>query len=266
MSELVLAPAGRRTTRTAVLVESATLTARAFRLSLRNVEALIMAVALPIMLMVLFVYLFGGALNTGTPYVDYVVPGVMLVCAGFGAGTTAVSVAHDLTGGIMDRFRSLDVRGEALIQGQVVASVLRNLFSSALVLGVALAIGFRSDTDLAHWLAALGILTLFIVAVSWLAAALGILAKNPEGASGLTFLISFLPYPSSAFVPIHTMPSWLRAFAEHQPVTPVIDSIRALLLGGRVGSSAWQAIIWSVAITAASVLLAGLLFRRRTAA
>ncbi|MDX6204196.1 MAG: type transport system permease protein [Frankiales bacterium] len=266
MSELALPTPGHRTTRTPVLVESATLAGRALRLSLRNVEALIMAVALPIMLMVIFVYLFGGALSTGTPYVDYVVPGVMLVCAGFGAGTTAVSVAHDLTGGIMDRFRSMDVRGEALIQGQVIASVLRNLFSSALVLGVALAIGFRSDAGPARWLAATGILTLFIVAVSWLAATLGILAKNPEAAGGLTFLISFLPYPSSAFVPIHTMPGWLRGFAQHQPVTPVIDSIRALLLGGPVGSTAWQAVAWSVAITAVSVLLAGVLFRRRTAA
>ena len=261
MSELTVSPPARIRVRT----ESTTLVARALRLSSRNVEALIMAVALPVMLMVIFVYLFGGALATGTPYVDYVVPGVMLVCAGFGAGTTAVSVAHDLTGGIMDRFRSMDVRGEALIQGQVVASVARNLFSSVLVLGVALAIGFRSNADALHWLGAAGILTLFIVALSWLAAAIGILAQNPEAASGMTFLISFLPYPSSAFVPIHTMPSWLQGFAAHQPVTLVIDTMRALLLGGPVGDKAWEASVWCVAITAGSVLLAGVLFRRRTA-
>jgi ABC-2 type transport system permease protein len=263
MSEATLPVAGRP--RTPVLVESATLAARALRLSTRNVEALIMAVALPVMLMVMFVYLFGGALNTGTSYVNYVVPGVMLVCAGFGAGTTAVSVAHDLAGGIMDRFRSMDVRGEALIQGQVVASVVRNLFSSALVVGVALAIGFRSDAGVGRWAAAAGILGAFVIALSWLAAAIGILAKNAEAANGLTFLISFLPYPSSAFVPVHTMPSWLRGFAEHQPVTPVIDSVRALLLGTPVGDSAWQALVWSGAITATSLLLAGVLFRRRTA-
>ncbi len=257
MSELTLA-------RTSALTESATLVARALRLSRRNVEALIMAVALPVMLMVIFVYLFGGALDTGTSYVDYVVPGVMLVCAGFGAGTTAVSVASDLTGPIIDRFRSMDVRGEALIQGQVIASVLRNLFSSALVVGVAVAIGFRSHSTVLRWLAALAILTLFVVALSWLAAAIGILASNAEAASGMTFLISFLPYPSSAFVPVHTMPWWLRGFAQHQPVTSVIDALRALLLGGKVGSSAWEAVVWSVGITLGSVLLAGVLFRRRT--
>jgi ABC-2 type transport system permease protein len=262
MSELLLDPAPAA--RTSPLVESATLVSRALRLSRRNVEALIMAVALPVMLMVIFVYLFGGALNTGTSYVNYVVPGVMLVCAGFGAGTTAVSVASDLTGSIMDRFRSMDVRGEALIQGQVVASVVRNLFSSALVIGVAFAIGFRSHSTPLRWLAALGILTLFVLALSWLAAAIGILASNPEAASGMTFLISFLPYPSSAFVPVHTMPWWLRGFAQHQPVTPVIDSLRALLLGGPVGSSAWEAVVWSVGIMVGSVLLAGVLFRRRT--
>jgi ABC-2 type transport system permease protein len=262
MSDLTLTRT--RAVRTSALTESATLVSRALRLSRRNVEALITAVALPMMLMVMFVYLFGGALNTGTPYVNYVVPGVILVCAGFGAGTTAVSVASDLTGAIMDRFRSMDVRGEALIQGQVIASVVRNLFSSALVIGVAFAIGFRPHSSVLRWLAALGILTLFVVALSWLAAAIGILASSPEAANGLTFLISFLPYPSSAFVPVHTMPWWLRGFAQHQPVTSVIDSLRALLLGGHVGSSAWQAVVWSLGIIVGSVLLAGVLFRRRT--
>lgn len=245
--------------------ESLVLIARALRLSRRNVEALVTAAALPVMLMVMFVYLFGGALQTGTAYVDYVVPGVIVVCAGFGAGTTAVSVATDLSGPIIDRFRTLDVRGAALVQGQVLASVLRNLFSTVLVVAVALAIGFRTSVGPVRWLAAAGVLAAFVVAVSWLAAAIGILARNAEAASGLTFLISFLPYPSSAFVPIHTMPSWLRGFASYQPVTPVVDAMRSLLLGRPVGDAAWQSLVWSGGIAVAAALLAGVLFRRRTA-
>lgn len=243
--------------------DATTLAVRGFRLSLRNVDGLITALVLPIMLMVLFVYLFGGAINTGGHYVDYVVPGVLLVCVSFGAATTAVSVAHDLSGGIIDRFRSLDVRGEALINGHVLASVARNLISTALVFGVAFAIGFRSPASPLQWLGAIGVLAMFVIALSWLAAAIGILARSAEAANGMTFLISFLPYPSSAFVPTHTLPSWLRGFAEHQPATPVINAMRALLHGDPVGSAAWQAAAWSVGIAAASVVLAGILFRRR---
>jgi ABC-2 type transport system permease protein len=236
---------------------------RSLRLSLRNVDGLITAFALPVMMMLMFVYLFGGAIRTGTRYVDYVVPGVLLVCVGFGAATTAVSVAQDLTGGIIDRFRAMDVRGETLINGHVVASVARNFLSSALVFGVALAIGFRPHGDPAHWLAAIGILGMFVLALSWFAAAVGILVRSAEAAQGITFLVSFLAYPSSAFVPIRTMPSWLQGVASNQPETAVADSIRALLNGTPVGASAWHAIAWSVGIIAVSIVLAGGLFRRR---
>jgi ABC-2 type transport system permease protein len=243
--------------------DATTLAVRGFRLSLRNVDGLITALVLPIMLMVLFVYLFGGAIHTGGHYVDYVVPGVLLVCVSFGAATTAVSVAHDLSGGIIDRFRSLDVRGVALINSHVLASVARNLMSTALVFGVAFAIGFRSDASVLNWLGAIGILAMFVIALSWLAAAIGIMARSAESASGMTFLISFLPYPSSAFVPTHTLPSWLRGFAEHQPATPVINAMRALLHGDAVGAAAWQAAAWSLGLAAFAVVLAGVLFRKR---
>jgi ABC-2 type transport system permease protein len=239
------------------------LVARCLRLSLRNVDGLMTALALPVMLMVMFVYLFGGAIDTGTKYIDYVVPGVLLVCVGFGAGTTAVSVAEDIASGITDRLRSMDVRGEALIAGHVVASVARNLASAALAVAVAFALGFRPDAGAGRWLAAIGILTLFVLAISWLAAAIGILVRSAETAQGVTFLVSFLPYPSSAFVPIHTMPTWLQGFASHQPVTEVVDTLRALLTGAPVGASAWHAVAWSIAIMAVSVVLAGILFGRR---
>ncbi len=243
--------------------EALTMINRALRLSLRNVDALTTAFALPILLMLMFVYLFGGAIRTGTHYVDYVVPGVMLVCISFGASMTAVSVANDLTSGIIDRLRSMDVRGETLINGHVVASVARNMLSCTLAIAVAVAIGFRPHGNPVNWLAAACILALFVLALSWFAAAIGTLVDSPEAAQGTAFLVSFLAYPSSAFVPIHTMPAWLQGFASNQPVTAVADATRALLNGVPAGASAWHAIAWSIAIITASVALAGALFRRR---
>src|SRR6201989_3055237 len=161
--------------------EALTLSGRSLRLSRRNLEALITALMLPIMLMLMFVYLFGGAIDTGTKYVTYVVPGVLLLCAGFGSSLTAVSVNEDMHGGIVDRFRSMDVNGAALLGGHVVASVLRNLASTAIVFGVAFAIGFRPHAGALAWLEALGVLLGFVLAMSWLAAAVGLLANSPEG-------------------------------------------------------------------------------------
>jgi ABC-2 type transport system permease protein len=242
-----------------------TMIVRSVRLSNRSVDAMITALMLPIILMLVFVYLFGGAIHTGTSYVNYVVPGALLVCAGFGVGSTAVSVSQDLAGGVVDRFRSMDVRGEAIVAGHVVASVLRNLASTVLVFAVAIPIGFRSSASPLAWLGAAGIFALFVFAMSWLCAALGVAAGSPEAATGLTFLISFLPYPSSAFVPIKTMPSWLQGFAHHQPATCVIDTLRGLLLGGPVASQAAQAVAWCLGITVLGVVLSGALFRRKTA-
>jgi ABC-2 type transport system permease protein len=242
-----------------------TMAGRSLRLALRTPDALLTSLLLPIMLMLLFVYLFGGAIQTGTRYVTYVVPGVLLLCAGFGAASTAVSVSHDLTGGIVDRFRSLDVGGAAILAGHVAASVVRNLASTVLVLGVAFLIGFRPSAGPLDWLAAAGVLLLYILAISWLSAAVGVLARSPEAAGGFTFLMAFLPYPSSAFVPIDTMPTWIHGIAENQPVTPAIESIRGLLLGTPVGNSPWLAAAWCGGILVASVALSGVLFRRRTA-
>ncbi|HXZ99417.1 MAG TPA: ABC transporter permease [Candidatus Binatia bacterium] len=247
----------------AVGTQALTLVRRSWRLSLRRVDALTTSLALPVILMVMLVYIFGGAIRTGGNYVDYVMPGVLAVCVGFGAGNTAVSVAQDLTTGIIERFRAMDVPGEALINSHVVASVARNLVSCALVLGVAVAIGFRSPAGPLAWLAAAAILALFLLALSWLSAAIGVAARSAEAASGIAFFIAFLAYPSSALVPVQTMPSWLRGVAEAQPITPLVDTIRALLGGMPVGASAWHAVLWSLGISAGSILLAGFLFRRR---
>jgi ABC-2 type transport system permease protein len=238
---------------------------RCVRLSSRTLDVLIMSLVMPIMLMVLFVYLFGGAIETGTDYVTYVVPGVILLCAGFASAQTAVSVSQDMKSGIIDRFRSMDVGGAAVVGGHVIASVLRNVVATVVVFGVALLIGFRPSAGPLAWLGAAGILLAFMLAISWLAATMGLIANNPEAAAGFTFFAAFLPYPSSAFVPIDTMPSWLHGFASHQPVTPVIETLRGLLLGTPVGTHPWQALAWCAGILAVSIAVAGVVFRRKTA-
>ncbi|MGW7357650.1 ABC transporter permease [Streptomyces sp. NPDC054802] len=248
-----------------LLTPALTMTGRCVRLSRRNVDAVITSMMLPVMLMLVFVYFFGGAINTGTQYVNYVVPGILVLCSAFGSAGTAVRVSEDMRGGIIDRFRSLDVSATSILAGHVVAAAVRNLFSTALVLGVGLLIGFRPSAPLTGWLAAGGILVAFLVALSWLSAAVGLLARTPEAAAGFTFFMMFLPYPSSAFVPIETMPTWLHGFADHQPVTPLIEALRGLLHDQPVGSAPWLALAWCGGILAVAVALSGVLFKVRTA-
>jgi ABC-2 type transport system permease protein len=239
------------------------LAGRAVRLSRRTPDALIMALALPVILMLLFVVLFGGAIQTGSAYVQYVVPGVLVLAATFGSGTTAVAVATDLDRGVVDRLRSLDVHGGAVLAGHVAATLLRSLVSSVLVVGVALALGFRPAAGPGEWVLAAVVLAVFVTAVAWLAAVLGLLAGSAEGAGGFAFFVSFLPYLSSAFVPVATLPSWLQGVASHQPITTVVDALRALLLGRPVGSLAVEAVLECAVVIALCVPLAGLLFARR---
>ena len=204
---------------------------RSLRLSARSPEALLTALMLPVMLMVVFVYLFGGAVSIGTKYVDYVAPGVLLLCAVTGASTTAVTVCQDMAGGIIDRFRSLDVPGTAVLAGHVTASLLRNVVS-----------------------------TLLVVAVAF-----GLLVRAPEAAGSAMFFLMFFSYASSAFVPVRTMPAWLRGFAGHQPATPVTETIRGLLLGHSGPLPLGAALAWCLGIGVVSTGIAAVLFRRRTA-
>ncbi|MCX4096907.1 ABC transporter permease [Nocardia sp. alder85J] len=244
--------------------EVRTMTGRNLRHTLRSPDTVIMTVAVPIMILLLFVYVFGGAMRVDGHYVDYVVPGIILLCAGFGSGTTAVGVCTDMRNGIVDRIRALAVSRSSMLTGHVVDSVVRNLITTTLVVLVAVAIGFRPTTDPLRWLGVVGLVALFVLALSWLAAALGLLAANPEAANGFTFAYMFLPYVSSAFVPPDTMPGWLRWFAENQPITPIIETVRGLLIGTPTWHHAGLAIGWCVAIALAGYLLAGILMRRRT--
>ena len=242
---------------------SLTMIGRSLRISVRNFEALLLAVLLPIFLMLLFVYVFGGAIDTGTQYVNYVVPGIIILCAGFGSSSTAVSVANDMQNGIVDRFRSLPILGSAMLTGHVVASVARNLVATALVIGVGLLLGWRPTATPLDWLAAAGVLALFMIAFSYLAASLGLLVRSVDAANGATFTVTFLPYLSSAFVPVATLPGWLRPFAEHQPITPVVETVRGLLMGTPIGDNGGLAVAWFGGITVVAYLTASALFKRR---
>jgi ABC-2 type transport system permease protein len=243
------------------LSDSLTLIGRGVRHSARSIDAVMVAVILPVLILLMFVYVFGGALRSGGDYVDYVVPGMILLAAGFGAATTAVRVNEDMTSGVIDRFRSLPIVGTAVLTGQVVASVLRNLVATVAVLAVALIIGFRPHASALDWLAVIGILIAFMTAVSWLAAWFGLLAKSAETANAFSMIVMFLPYLSSAFVPTRTMPAGLRAVANAEPITPVVDTLRGLLSGSGGGDPA-LALAWCAGLMAIGVIGAALRFRR----
>lgn len=241
----------------------ATFIGRSVRLSVRNLEALTMAIVLPTMLMLLFTWVFGGAMSVGDSYVTYVVPGIVLLCAGFGAASTAVDVATDMRTGVIDRFRTMPIPGSGVLAGHVVASLLRNLVATGVVLLVALTVGFRPNANLLEWLATLGIVALWIFTITYIFAAIGLAASSPEAANGYGFILLFLPYISSAFVPVHTMPAWLQTVSRHQPVTPVTETIRGLLTGTPIGSNAVLAVTWCGGLLALAIVWAAWLFRRK---
>lgn len=240
-----------------------TFIARSLLHTLRTPDALIMAIALPTMLMLLFTFVFGGAIEPGGGYVDYVVPGIILLCAGFGAASTAVDVANDMTEGIIDRFRTMPIRAASVITGHVVASLVRNLVATAIVIAVAVLVGFRPTGSPLEWVAMFALVAAYILAITYLFAAIGLAASSPEAASGYGFFLMFLPYISSAFVPVDSMPEWLQWVAENQPLTPIIETIRGLLLGTEIGNSGWLAVGWCAFILVVAVVLTRILFRAK---
>jgi ABC-2 type transport system permease protein len=214
---------------------------------------------------------FGGALSATGGYVDYVVPGLIVLCAGFGAGTTAVAVATDMSNGIVDRIRSMPVFGSSLLVGHVIASLVRNVIATTLVVGVGLAIGWRPTGSAGSWIAAVAMILLFILALSWLAAAVGLLARSAEAATSFTMVLMFIPYVSTAFVPADTMPAVLREIATYQPFTPIVEAMRGLWMGRTstgtaVGHEVWIAAACCTAILVVSAVAAARLFRNRSAA
>ena len=254
---------------TYALTDTSVLIGRCVRRSLRDPEAFFTSLMLSVALMLLFVYILGGAMRTGEAYADYVVPGLIVLCAGFGAGTTAVAVATDMSSGIVDRFRSMPIRASSLLTGRIVASLARNLLATALVIGVGLGVGWRPSASPARWLAAAAMIVLFILAISWLAAAFGLVVRSAEAANSASFVFMFLPYASSAFVPVASMSAPLRAFAVNQPFTPIIETMRGLWMGrtstgAPVGHEALLAVAYCAVILVVSAAGASWLFRHRT--
>jgi len=245
-----------------VVADSAVMFQRVARRSLRNRDTLVVSLSMPILIMALFVYVFGGAIEVGMRYIDYVIPGIILLCTGFGASITATGVATDMTAGALDRFRTLPVYRQALLTGHAVEGVARNLAAVTVVFVVAFAFGFRPEAGIAAWLAVLALIAVFVHAITWLSVAMGLLADSPEAAGGFTYAIMFIPYVSSAFVDPRTMPGWLRGFADNQPATPVIDTVRGLLIGDAPDRMV-GALVWSVALTIVGYLFAAILFERR---
>jgi ABC-2 type transport system permease protein len=230
----------------------------------RNPEMLIQAVSLPIVLLLLFRFMIGGAIAVpGMAYIDYVLPGLVAVSVSFNATTTVVGVASDLTQGLVERFRSMPMTGPAVLVGHVVSGVLRSLLSLVVMVVVGLAIGFRPAGGVLGWLGTIGLLTLFATGVFWIATLLGSIAKTVEGAGGLGTILVFAPYATSALVPTASMPSVLRVIVENQPVTVLIDAIRGLMNGTELGSTGWLALAWWVVITAGAAYLAIRKFHRR---
>lgn len=246
------------------LGDTLALTTRNLRHAVRHVDNLVITLALPVFLMLLFVYVFGGAVGaSGTgAYVDYVVPGVMILVAGYAAASVAAQVATDVQAGLVDRLRSMPVHASGLLTGHVVATVLLNATSMAAVLAVALLEGYAPGASVGQWALALALVVLYTVSLTWVGVAMGLSVSGPEAASGMTFVLLFLPYVSSAFVPVATLPGWLQGFAQHMPITPVTDSVRSLL-AGQHPDRLWIALAWCFGILLAGRAGALLAWRRK---
>jgi ABC-2 type transport system permease protein len=243
------------------------LVGRALRRESRMLDAMIVNIALPVGIMVVFVYVFGGAISTGSSglaYIDFVVPAVLLMAGGYGAAMTAVVITDEMTGGMIDRFRTLPISAWVVPAGHVIASVVRNVVATVIALVVAIALGFRTQATVADWALVLALVTSYILAVSAIAVLWGLFVKSTQAAGAFSFVVIFFPYLSDGVVPAETMPGLLRGFAEHQPTTPMVETLRALLLGGPIGDSGWLAAAWLAAALLISIPLAALLFRRRT--
>jgi ABC-2 type transport system permease protein len=244
--------------------DTAVLTGRSLRHITRSPDTIITTALMPIAMMLLFVYVFGGAIDTGSAsYVNYLLPGILLITIASGVAYTAFRLFTDLQSGIFERFQSLPIARSGVLWGHVLTSVVANLISLVIVVGVALLMGFRTGAGVAAWLAVAGILVLFTLAVTWLAVVAGLSAKSVDGASAFSYPLIFLPFLSSAFVPTETMPGPVRAFAENQPVTSIVNTIRALFAEQPVGSDIWIALAWCVGLLVAAYAFAAALYRRK---
>jgi ABC-2 type transport system permease protein len=245
--------------------DTAVLTGRTLRHVTRSPDTIITTAITPVALLLLFVYVFGGAVKHGSgSYVTYLLPGILLITIASGISYTALRLFTDLQGGIFERFQSMPIARSGVLWAHVLTSLAANVISLVAVIGVAVAVGFRSGAGVLPWLAVAGILILFTLALTWLAVIPGLTAKSVDGAGAFSYPLIFLPFISSAFVPTATMPGPVRAFADYQPTTSIVDTIRDLLTKQPAGTSIWTALAWCVGILVVACILASLAYRRRT--
>ncbi|MER5650652.1 ABC transporter permease [Streptosporangium sp. NPDC002524] len=246
------------------LGDTATLLGRSLRHVTRSVDTIITTAVTPIAMLLLFVYVFGGAIKTGTEsYVNYLLPGILLITVASGIAYTAFRLFTDMKSGIFERFQSMPIARSSVLWAHVLTSLVANLISLVVVVLVALLMGFRSGAGVLAWLAVAGILMLFTLALTWLAVIPGLTAQTMEGASAFSYPLIFLPFISSAFVPTDTMPGPVRAFAEHQPVTSIVNAIRDLYTQQPVGTDIWIALAWCVGLLVISYVFAMNTYRRK---
>lgn len=250
-----------------ILADTWTMTKRSLRHTIRSVDTIITVAAMPIALMLIFVYVFGGAFGQSVgpvTYIDFITPGIIVMTVVSGIAYAAVRLSMDLQKGVINRFRTMPVAPSSILGGHAVSSTLSNLFSSLLVLLVALVIGFRSSAGVVEWLIFAGIVLLFTLATTWLALFFGLLAKTMEGAGAFSYILLLLIFISPAFVPTGSMTPLLRGFADNQPMTPIVETMRSLLIHGAPGDKVWVAIAWSMGILVVTYVLSLWVYTRKT--
>lgn len=259
---------------THVLHDTAVLTKRSLRHILRSPDTILTTAITPIAMLLLFVYVFGGAITSGgtlpgagggRAYVDYLLPGILVVTVASGIAYTAFRLFTDVSSGVFERFQSMPIARPAVLWGHVLTSIVANLLSLVLVIAVALLVGFRSSAGILSWLAVAGLLILFTLALTWLAVIPGLTASSVDGVSGFSYPLIFLPFVSSAFVPTAGMPRPVAWFAEHQPVTPIVNALRHLMADQPVGTDGWTALAWCTGLLAVAYVLSLATFRRKLA-
>ncbi|HEV2258109.1 MAG TPA: ABC transporter permease [Streptosporangiaceae bacterium] len=244
--------------------DTAVLTGRTMRHVTRSLDTIITTAIMPVALLLLFVYVFGGAIRHGPgSYVTYLLPGILLITIASGISYTALRLFIDIQGGIFERFQSMPIARSGVLWAHVLTSLAANAISVVVVVGVAVGMGFRSGAGLPAWLAVAGILILFTLALTWIAVIPGLTAKSVDGASAFSYPLVFLPFVSSAFAPTATMPGPVRAFAEHQPVTSIVNAIRNLFARQPAGTGIWTALAWCAGILVVACMFASIAYRRR---
>jgi ABC-2 type transport system permease protein len=251
---------------TRVFSDTAVMLGRSVRHVTRSMDTIITVTIMPIAFMLLFVYVFGGAIQAGTDnYANYLMPGILLIAIASGISYTGFRLFNDMQSGIFERFHSMPIARSSVLWGHVLTSLVSNAISVVIIVLVGLLMGFRSSAGVPAWLAVAGILVLFTLALTWVAMIAGLLASSTDGATAFSYPIVFLPFVSSAFVPTDTMPGPVRAFAENQPVTSIVNTIRALLDQQPVGGEIWTAVAWCAGVLVVAYAFAMMAYRRRIA-